>query len=305
VLLPNPDKIGLMPCNPAIGGPGKSQMVFEIHALGGAMGKLADATAIHTRTLNRSKGAAVQSLRVQNERDGYAAAARKMVEERAGIEVVRGEAADILVADGKVSGVRLTDGRELQTPSVVLCTGTFLAGVVWYGRQQRPAGRQGEPPARHLSASLLRTGHTLMRLKTGTPPRIRADSVDLAQLEEVPSDDPPWSFSGTPGPRMTSTSTWLTRTTSATHDLILANLESSAMYGGDIDGRGPRYCPSIEDKVVRFSDKDHHLLFVEPDGIDTSELYLQGFSSSMPPILQDDMIRTLPGFEAAVIQRYA
>ena len=305
LLLPNPDKIGLMPCNPAIGGPGKSQMVYELHALGGVMGKLADATAIHTRTLNQSKGAAVQSLRVQNERDGYAAAARNLIEGRAGIEVVRGEAAEILVVADAVAGVRLTDGRELKTPSLVLCTGTFLAGVVWYGRQQRPAGRQGEPPARHLSASLLRTGHTLLRLKTGTPPRIRADSVDLTLLEEVPSDDPPCTFSGTPGPRMTSTSTWLTRTTSATHDLILANLESSAMYGGDIDGRGPRYCPSIEDKVVRFSDKDHHLLFVEPDGIDTSELYLQGFSSSMPPILQDDMIRTLPGFEAAVIQRYA
>jgi len=305
MLLPNPDKIGLMPCNPAIGGPGKSQMVFELHALGGAMGKLADATAIHTRTLNHSKGAAVQSLRVQNERDGYAAAARTMIEERAGIEVVRGEAAVILVAGGIVTGVRLTDGRDLQAPSLVLCTGTFLAGVVWYGRQQRPAGRQGEPPARHLSASLLQTGHTLLRLKTGTPPRIRADSVTLSQLEEVPSDDPPGTFSGTPGPRMTSTSTWLTRTTPATHALIKANLERSAMYGGDIDGRGPRYCPSIEDKVVRFSDKDHHLLFVEPDGVDTSELYLQGFSSSMPPILQDDMIRTLPGFESAVIQRYA
>ncbi|HET8985138.1 MAG TPA: tRNA uridine-5-carboxymethylaminomethyl(34) synthesis enzyme MnmG [Trueperaceae bacterium] len=305
MLLPNPDKIGLMPCNPAIGGPGKSQMVFELHALGGVMGTLADATAIHTRTLNQSKGAAVQSLRVQNERDGYAAAARSMIEGCAGIEVVRGEAAEIVVDDGRVTGVRLTDGRELKTPSLVLCTGTFLAGVVWYGRQQRPAGRQGEPPARHLSASLLSTGHDLLRLKTGTPPRIRADSVELAQLEEVPSDDPPGTFSGTPGPRMTSTSTWLTRTTAATHALILANLERSAMYGGDIDGRGPRYCPSIEDKVVRFSDKDHHLLFVEPDGIDTSELYLQGFSSSMPPVLQDDMIRTLPGFEKAVIQRYA
>src|SRR5690606_34825204 len=202
--------------NPAIGGPGKSQMVFELHALGGVMGRLADATAIHTRTLNASKGAAVQSLRVQNERDGYAAAARDMIESREGIEVIRGEAAEILVSDGHVAGVRLTDGRELATPSLVLCTGTFLAGVVWYGRQQRPAGRQGEPPARHLSASLQRTGHALLRLKTGTPPRIRADSVDLGQLDEVPSDDPPGTFSGTPGPRMTSTSTWLTRTTPAT-----------------------------------------------------------------------------------------
>ncbi len=305
MVLPNPDKIGLMPCNPAIGGPGKSQMVFELHALGGVMGQLADATAIHTRTLNASKGAAVRSLRVQNERDGYAAAARQLVESRSGIDVVRAEAADLLVNRGTVAGITTTDGRELRAPAVVLCTGTFLAGVVWYGKQSRPAGRQGEPPARHLSASLTRTGHELLRLKTGTPPRIRADSVDLAQLEEVSSDDPPDSFTGRPGPRMTTTSTWLTRTTAATHELILANLQESAMYGGEIEGKGPRYCPSIEDKVVRFSDKDHHLLFVEPDGVDTSELYLQGFSSSMPPILQDDMIRTLPGFERAVIHRYA
>ena len=305
LVLPNPDKIGLMPCNPAIGGPGKSQIVYELHALGGVMGALADATAIHTRTLNASKGAAVRSLRVQNDRDGYAAAARRLVEGTAGLEIVRAEAAELLVEAGTVSGVVTTDGRRLLAPSVVLCTGTFLAGVVWYGRQQRPAGRQGEPPARHLSASLRVTGHDLLRLKTGTPPRIRADTVDLASLQEVPSDDPHGTFSGTPGPLMSSTSTWLTRTTPETHALINANLESSAMYSGDIDGRGPRYCPSIEDKVVRFSDKDHHLLFVEPDGIDSSELYLQGFSSSMPPILQDDMIRTLPGFERAVIHRYA
>ena len=305
MMLPNPDKIGLMPCNPAIGGPGKSQMVFEVHALGGVMGQLADATAIHTRTLNASKGAAVRSLRVQNERDGYAAAARQLVESTSGIDIVRAEAADVLVSGDAVAGVRTTDGRELRAPAVVLCTGTFLAGVVWYGRQSRPAGRQGEPPARHLSASLVRTGHQLLRLKTGTPPRIRADSVDLSQLEEVPSDDPPDSFTGKPGPMMTRTSTWLTRTTPATHELILRNLHESAMYGGEIEGRGPRYCPSIEDKVVRFADKDHHLLFVEPDGLDTSELYLQGFSSSMPPVLQDDMIRTLPGFERAVIHRYA
>lgn len=305
LVLPNPDKIGLMPCNPAIGGPGKSQLVFELHALGGVMGRLADATAIHTRTLNASKGAAVQSLRVQNERDGYAAAARALVEGVDGIEIVRAEAADLIVESGRVAGVRATDGRELRAPSVVLCTGTFLAGVVWYGKQQRPAGRQGEAPARHLSASLRATGHDLIRLKTGTPPRIRSDSVDFSVLQVVPSDDPPGTFSGTPGPRMTSTPTWLTRTTLETHALIHENLTESAMYGGEIEGTGPRYCPSIEDKVVRFSDKDHHLLFVEPDGVDTSELYLQGFSSSMPPILQDDMIRTLPGFEQAVIQRYA
>jgi tRNA uridine 5-carboxymethylaminomethyl modification enzyme len=307
--LPNPDTLGRMPCNPAIGGPGKSQLVFEVHALGGEMGRLADATAIHGRMLNASKGPAVRSLRLQNERDGYAAAARDVVERAPGVTLVRGEVAALTTAgDGparRVAGVALVDGRALTAPSVVLCTGTFLRGIVWYGRRNREAGRQGEPPARHLSASLEATGHALMRFKTGTPPRVRASSVDFDVLEEVPSDDPPASFSGVPGPRVLESPTWMTRTTAETHRLIQENLGASAMYGGDIDGRGPRYCPSIEDKVVRFADKDHHLLFVEPDGVDTSEVYLQGFSSSMPPELQDQMVRTLPGFARAEIQRYA
>ena len=303
--LPNPDKIGLMPCNPAIGGPGKSQMVFELHALGGVMGRLADETAIHARTLNASKGPAVQSLRVQNERDGYAAAAQKLIAETSGITLVLGEVSALRETAGVLQGAEFTDGRSLSAPSVVLCTGTFLAGVVWYGKQQRPAGRQGEAPARHLSHSLRATGHLLQRFKTGTPPRIRADSVDFSQLETVPADDPPASFSGTPGKHASSSPTWLTHTTPETHTLIQENLERSAMYGGVIHGQGPRYCPSIEDKIVRFSEKDRHLLFVEPDGSGTSEVYLQGFSSSMPPVLQDEMIRTLPGFTRAQIQRYA
>ena len=303
--LPNPDKIGLMPCNPAIGGPGKSQMVFELHALGGVMGRLADETAIHARTLNASKGPAVQSLRVQNERDGYASAAQKLIAATEGVTLVLGEVAALRKDAGVLRGVTFADGRSLSAPSVVLCTGTFMAGVVWYGKQQRPAGRQGEAPARHLSHSLRATGHLLQRFKTGTPPRIRADSVDFADLETVPADDPPGSFSGTPGKGAASSPTWLTHTTPQTHSLIQANLEHSAMYGGVIHGQGPRYCPSIEDKIVRFSDKDRHLLFVEPDGSGTSEVYLQGFSSSMPPNLQDEMIRTLPGFARAQIQRYA
>jgi tRNA uridine 5-carboxymethylaminomethyl modification enzyme len=303
--LPHPDRIGLMPCNPAVGGPGKSQLVYEVHALGGAMGELADATAIHARTLNASKGPAVQSLRVQNERDAYATAARQRIEATAGIEMVRGEVAALDVAGGRVAGVRMADGRTLAARAVVLCTGTFLRGVVWYGKKNREAGRQGEAPARHLSTSLRETGHEMARYKTGTPPRIRSDSVDFSVLDVVPADQPPGSFSGTPGPRAGESPTWLTHTTPATHELIEANLEHSAMYGGAIDGQGPRYCPSIEDKVVKFRDKDRHLLFVEPDGVETSEVYLQGFSSSMPPVLQERMIRTLPGFENAVVQRYA
>ncbi len=303
--LPSADKIGLMPCNPAIGGPGKSQMVFELHALGGVMGQLADETAIHARTLNASKGPAVQSLRVQNERDAYAAAAQACVIGTAGITLVLGEVANLRVSGGRLEGVQFSDGRVLDAPSVVLCTGTFLRGVVWYGKHQRPAGRQGEAPARHLSQSLRQTGHDLVRFKTGTPPRIRSDSVDFGVLEVVPADDPPGSFSGKPGKHAASSPTWLTHTTSDTHTLIRENLTHSAMYGGEIEGQGPRYCPSIEDKVVRFADKDRHLLFVEPDGHETSEVYLQGFSSSMPPRLQDEMIRTLPGFSRATVQRYA
>ncbi len=236
--LPNPDKIGLMPCNPAIGGPGKSQLVFELHALGGVMGLLADETAIHARTLNASKGPAVQSLRVQNERDGYAEAAQRLIAATPGITLVLGEVAALAVEDETLKGVRFTDGRNLNAPSVVLCTGTFLAGVVWYGKQQRPAGRQGEAPARHLSASLRATGHTLQRFKTGTPPRIRSDSVDFSRLEVVPADEPPASFSGTPGPHASSSPTWLTHTTPHTHTLVSENLHHSAMYGGDIEGRG-------------------------------------------------------------------
>ena len=305
--VPNPDTIGVMPCNPAVGGPGKSQLVFELVALGGVMGALADATAIHGRTLNASKGPAVQSLRVQNERDGYAAAAKAVVEATPGLRVVRGEVAEVLVdeATSQVAGVRFSDGRELAAGAVVLCAGTFLRGVIWYGQKQREAGRQGEAPARHLSSSLVATGHRLTRFKTGTPPRVRADSVDFDALQVVPPDQPAASFTGAPGARVTESPTWLTRTTGATHALIRAHLGESAMYGGVIDGEGPRYCPSIEDKVVRFADKDQHLLFVEPDGVDTSEVYLQGFSSSMPPYLQERMVRTLPGFDRASIQRYA
>lgn len=301
----NPERIGLMPCNPAVGGPGKSQLVAEMEALGGLMGKLADATAIHTRVLNRSKGPAVQSLRVQVDRDGYALEAQRLLLAHPHIESVRAEVASLWLERGELRGVEAVDGRKIAAQSVVVASGTFLQGVVWYGRQSRAAGRQGEPPARFLSESLRAAGHDLLRFKTGTPPRIQADSVNYARLEVVPADNPAETFAGFPGPHATARPTWQTRTTEATHQLIQDNLHLSPLYGGDIEGVGPRYCPSIEDKVVRFVDKDTHLLFVEPDGLHTSELYLQGFSSSLPPELQIRMVQTLPGFEKAVIQRYA
>ncbi|AZI42886.1 tRNA uridine-5-carboxymethylaminomethyl(34) synthesis enzyme MnmG [Deinococcus psychrotolerans] len=304
LLVSNPATIGRMPCNPAVGGPGKSQMVFEIEALGGLMPRLADATAIHTRVLNASKGPAVQSLRVQNERDAYAEHAQEYLLNTPNLEVVRGEAAD-LEADGEGWQVVTTDGRRLAARSVVIAAGTFLRGLTWYGRQSRAEGRQGEPPSRFLSAPLARAGHVLKRYKTGTPPRVRADAVNFSELLEVPADPNPRGFTGTPGPNATLSPTWQTHTTPETHRLIQENLHESPMYSGDIEGLGPRYCPSIEDKVVRFAHHDRHLLFVEPEGLETSEVYLQGFSSSLPPRLQDVLVRSLPGFVRAVIHRYA
>ncbi len=305
LLVGNPATVGRMPCNPAVGGPGKSQLVFEVQALGGLMGCLADDTAIHTRVLNASKGPAVQSLRVQNERDAYAERAQDVILGHPEIDVIRGEAAD-LESDGSGGWlVVTTDGRRLPCRSVVVAAGTFMRAITWYGRQSRAEGRQGEPPSRFLSAPLERAGHVLKRFKTGTPPRVRADSVDFSALLEIPADPQPRGFTGTPGPRAQESPTWQTHTTPQTHALIHENLHESPMFSGDIEGKGPRYCPSIEDKVVRFAHHDRHLLFVEPDGIQTSEVYLQGFSSSLPPYLQDQLVRTLPGFENAVVQRYA
>ena len=304
LLISNPATIGRMPCNPAVGGPGKSQMVFELAALGGLMPRIADDTAIHTRVLNASKGPAVQSLRVQNERDAYAERAQELLLGAPNIQIVRGEAAD-LEQDGQGWQVVTTDGRRVQARSVVIAAGTFLRGLTWYGRQSRGEGRQGEPPSRFLSAPLARAGHILKRYKTGTPPRVRADAVDFAALLEIPADPQPRGFTGRPGPNAALSPTWQTHTTPETHRLIHENLHESPMYAGDIEGLGPRYCPSIEDKVVRFAHHDRHLLFVEPEGLDTSEVYLQGFSSSLPPGLQDQLVRTLPGFERAVVHRYA
>ncbi|GAA4006292.1 tRNA uridine-5-carboxymethylaminomethyl(34) synthesis enzyme MnmG [Deinococcus rubellus] len=279
-------------------------MVFEIQALGGLMPRLADDTAIHTRTLNASKGPAVQSLRVQNERDAYAERAQELLLDVPNLQIVRGEAAD-LEPDAQGWQVVTTDGRRFQARSVVIAAGTFLRGLTWYGRQSRGEGRQGEPPSRFLSAPLARAGHVLKRYKTGTPPRVRADAVDFAALLEIPADPQPRGFTGHSGPNAARSPTWQTHTTPETHRLIHENLHESPMYAGDIEGLGPRYCPSIEDKVVRFAHHDRHLLFVEPEGLDTSEVYLQGFSSSLPPRLQDQLVRTLPGFERAVIHRYA
>jgi len=304
LMISNPSTLGRMPCNPAVGGPGKSQMVAEVHALGGLMGCIADDTAIHTRILNASKGPAVHSLRVQNERDQYAVRAQEYVLGNSSIEILRAEAAD-LEKVGQLWEVLTTDGRRYLARAVVIAAGTFMRGLTWYGRHSRAEGRQGEPPARFLSAALERAGHRLKRFKTGTPPRVRSDSVRFTDLLEIPADVPANTFSGREGLNARKSPTWQTQTTPETHRLVLENIHESPMYSGDIEGLGPRYCPSIEDKIVRFSHHDRHLLFVEPDGVETSEVYLQGFSSSLPPHLQDLLVRTLPGFEQAVVQRYA
>lgn len=310
LLIGNPSTLGRMPCNPAVGGPGKSQLVFEVVALGGLMGQLADHTAIHTRTLNASKGPAVQSLRIQNERDAYATYAQEIMLGRSDLDILRGEAAD-LESDQKGGWwIVTTDGRRFHTRSVVIAAGTFMRGVTWYGRQSRPEGRQGEPPSRFLSTTLARAGHTLKRYKTGTPPRVRSDSVHFDELLEIPADPYPRGFTSHTdvdylSSRANECPTWQTYTTPETHRLIHENLHESPMYAGDIAGAGPRYCPSIEDKVVKFAHHDRHLLFVEPDGLQTSEVYLQGFSSSLPPQLQDALVHSLPGFKDAIIQRYA
>ena len=304
LMLSNPSTIGRMPCNPAVGGPGKSQLVAEVVALGGLMGTLADETAIHTRMLNLGKGPAVHSLRVQNERDQYAERAQEYILGNPNIHVIRAEAAD-LVPDGEGWQVVTTDGRTFSARSVVVAAGTFLRAQTWYGRHTREEGRQGESPSRHLSNPLAAAGHRLKRYKTGTPPRIRADSVNFSAILEIPADPQPHTFSGRVGPDAARSPTWQTHTTPGTHRLIRENLHESPMFAGDIAGLGPRYCPSIEDKVVRFAHHDRHLLFVEPDGVQTSEVYLQGFSSSLPPHLQDHLVRSLPGFERSVIVRYA
>ena len=305
LLTGDPDRVGLMPCNPAVGGPGKSQLVHEITALGGAIGVLADATAIHTRVLNRSKGPAVRSLRVQVDRDAYAAAARRAILNNPKIDLFRAEAIGFERKGGALRAILTADGRRFLTPAAVVAAGTFLRGRIWYGLKSRPAGRQGEPPAQHLSHELAALGHRVLRLKTGTPPRIRADTIEYELLEEVPPDDPPGSFAGRPGPHAADLPTWTTRTGPETHAIIKRHLSFSPVYAGVTSATGTRYCPSIEDKVVRFADRDSHLLFVEPDGLETSEVYLQGFSSGLPPAVQEEMLRTLPGFNSAVVQRYA
>jgi tRNA uridine 5-carboxymethylaminomethyl modification enzyme len=290
--------IGAMSCNPAIGGLGKGHLVREVDALDGLMGRVADAAGIQFRMLNRRKGPAVRGPRAQADRKLYAAAMQAAINETANLHVIEGEADDLIVSNGRVTGIRLTDGRELSAGAVVITTGTFLRGLIHLGEKNWPAGRVGEAPAIGLSTSFERAGFTLGRLKTGTPPRLDGRTIDWPAVEMQPGDDPPEPFSVMTD-RITTPQIQcgITRTTPATHEVIRANVHRSPMYSGQIASRGPRYCPSIEDKIVRFGDRDGHQIFLEPEGLDDSTVYPNGISTSLPEEVQLAILATIPGLE--------
>ncbi|MDR3488180.1 MAG: tRNA uridine-5-carboxymethylaminomethyl(34) synthesis enzyme MnmG [Bradyrhizobium sp.] len=290
--------IGTMSCNPAIGGLGKGHLVREVDALDGLMGRVADAAGIQFRMLNRRKGPAVRGPRAQADRKLYAAAMQAAITETGNLSVIEGEADELMVSGGRVTGIRLADGRELLAGAVVITTGTFLRGLIHLGERNWPAGRVDEAPAIGLSASFERAGFTLGRLKTGTPPRLDGTTIDWSAVEMQPGDDPPEPFSVMTD-RITTPQIQcgITRTTPATHEVIRANVHRSPMYSGQIKSSGPRYCPSIEDKIVRFGDRDGHQIFLEPEGLDDTTVYPNGISTSLPEEVQLAILATIPGLE--------
>ncbi len=296
--------IGEMSCNPAIGGLGKGHLVREIDALDGIMGRAIDRAGIQFRILNRSKGAAVRGPRAQADRKLYRRAIGELLAELPGLEIAEGAAEDLLVDHDGVRGLLLGDGRRCATDRVVLTTGTFLNGLIHIGEEKIPAGRVGERPSLGLSHTLARYGFALGRLKTGTPPRLDGGTIDWSGLDCQPGDEPPPPFSfitdriDTP-----QVVCHLTETTPATHALIRANLDRSPMYSGQISSIGPRYCPSIEDKIVRFAERERHQIFLEPEGLDDDTVYPNGISTSLPRDVQQAMLRTIPGLERAVMRR--
>ena len=299
------EAIGRMSCNPAIGGLAKGNLVKEIDALGGLMGEATDRAGIQYKVLNRSKGPAVQGPRAQCDRDLYANAVRDILEAEPNLTIVEGSVRALNHGCRTVTGVRLTDGSELFARAVVVTTGTFLRALMHSGEVKTAGGRFGEPAAETLSDSLRELGLHLGRLKTGTPPRIDRNSVDYSLMEEAPGDETPRPFSIlTDRIDLPQILCHLTYTGSTAHELIRANLHRAPMYSGQIEAAGPRYCPSIEDKVVRFADKERHHVFVEPEGLNHPWLYLNGISTSLPPDVQDGVVRSLPGFANAVIARY-
>ncbi|MSP67546.1 MAG: tRNA uridine-5-carboxymethylaminomethyl(34) synthesis enzyme MnmG [Alphaproteobacteria bacterium] len=299
------DTIGAMSCNPAIGGVAKGTLVREIDALDGIMGRAADRAGIQFRMLNRSKGPAVWGPRAQADRRRYREAIADLLQEQANLTIMAGEVEDLVLdSTGSVGGIVLADGRRLVSGGVVLTTGTFLSGLIHIGERQIPAGRVGEAPAIGLSQTLARAGFALGRLKTGTPPRLDGTTIDFAGLDPQAGDDPPTPFSIlTDRVPLRQVPCHITATTPATHVLIRANLHRSPMYSGQIGSTGPRYCPSIEDKVVRFAGRERHQIFLEPEGLDDSTVYPNGISTSLPEEVQRQILGTIPGLERAVMRR--
>jgi len=320
LLTMNPRHVALMPCNPSIGGPAKGHLVREIDALGGAMGRVIDETAIQIRLLNTGKGPAVQALRAQADKHAYNAAMTRVISAQPGLELRGGLVADLLAFGGgdtqRIEGVLLTTGETLRCRAMVLCTGTSLNGRCISGDQSFAAGRAGEPAATALSAALRRLGFELGRLKTGTPARLDRDTIDWSLAEVQPGSSTPLFFSNGARrvydtmPARERTEPWraqvpchLVHTNAETHAIIRANLHRAPMFNGAIEGVGPRYCPSIEDKIVRFAGKESHQLFLEPEGLRTREIYVQGANTSLPEDVQRDMLRTIPALRRAEIMR--
>ncbi len=297
--------VGEMSCNPAIGGLGKGHLVREIDALDGLMARVADAAGIQFRLLNRSKGPAVQGPRAQADRKLYRQAMQAAIRATPNLAVIEAAVEDLIVENGAAAGIVTSEGAHIRAGAVVLTTGTFLRGLIHLGEEKTPAGRHGEPPANGLSQRLLALDLALGRLKTGTPARLDKTSIDWASLEMQPADDEPVPFSFlTERISNPQIECGVTTTTAATHDIIRANLHRSPMYSGQIASTGPRYCPSIEDKVVRFADRGGHQIFLEPEGLDDDTVYPNGISTSLPADVQDAFLRTIPGLEKVVIKRF-
>ena len=299
------DTLGQMSCNPAIGGIGKGHLVREIDALGGIMASAADHAGIHFRRLNASKGPAVRATRAQADRLLYKASVRRALESAEGLTLFQDSVDDLVLAKGCAHGIRTRSGLEFHAPAVVLTVGTFLAGRIHLGAQRQAAGRAGAPPANRLAQRLRELGLPVGRLKTGTPPRLDGRTIDFSVMRRQPGDRPPpvFSFMGRLEDHPQQVDCHITRTTAATHRIVRANLKHSPMYSGAIEGVGPRYCPSLEDKVVRFADRDSHQIFVEPEGLTTPEVYPNGISTSLPAEVQMDFLATIPGFERARMTR--
>jgi tRNA uridine 5-carboxymethylaminomethyl modification enzyme len=304
------DTVAQMPCNPAVGGTAKGHLVREIDALGGLMGEAIDATGLQFKLLNRSRGPAVWSPRAQADKGRYGAWVRDRLDEEAGIHWVLARAGAIVSSGGRVTGLALEDGRHLGCRAIVVTTGTFLNGLVHVGRDQRPAGRHGEPPSRDLAESIAALGFRMGRLKTGTPPRLDRESIDFAGgvaagcfVEERGDEQPtPFSFRTATPPR-NRISCWLLHTNDRVRDLVRDGIDESPLYNGQIQGIGPRYCPSLEDKIMRFPDRERHQVYLEPEGLDAREIYVNGFSMSLPAARQEALVHALPGLEQARMLR--